>query len=1117
MNEEKIIARWLHLSDMHVMNEADTNLILKAYERLAKEFSPDFIIITGDFRHKKLSCNFKRTLCFLEEIIKIFHVEKENIFIVPGNHDVNDYPERNIAIAEIVQKIDDNYNIYIQHINKRTTLYNGFIEYKKFVKTFYKNSTVNDERIKKIGKPFNIVWNNKLNLLHINTALISNGEKHQEIIDINAITQLQVNKALPTIMLGHHGLESLYLSHQDRIKIWIHDNFVSAYLHGDIHKYEHKPIHPFPLSNNAIPQIACGKSVPQSDDHYSDIGIVAYTWREDNNTYVDAYNWNAGEFRINSVYITKMRDAYSFPMIYPSINPTEETHLPISQCTDRIALRINNDENRALITQAILNQVAGKNDDQKKFIKDLDSICQKILSSSHHYPLIIRGEPGTGKSTLLSNIYLKLSKNKSIYTALIDLHYFDNISAEKSRIFSEMIANVNQLIDSNKKVYIFIDGIDLYKRMNKNLNNLLNKEIQNWINQKNAHIIFSTGALLDSQFPPFTHSCNKMPQDIETTLILHPLNVESASFHALVEQTLNAFNILNQSEYTTRKERNKIISQFVNYCKKICGNESDFRSLIFVIEQFEESHEVIFQKNGGTIFLNEFKKRLGLQKLNSTAKNIADFMLNNRSSFKNIYVYKSPAIRDFFFALHYINMVKKEDIDNKKLFDCIFTPNINRFCIDLISKSEKEELNIVNNFINIFNKLKVRGKNQIAYLLGRVKSNSAKGIAGTFLEEQYRVLSTKYEQIKLDCAQIMLLRSIGISLINIEKNTYADDFYTKLIFCENMRIINRNFHIIYYSTNAYKVSSTLEIENSNISSSENIKKLYSKLYHSLNKLNINKINYVSLITLVDLVIYKHYRNPPNLSTSDLPKGFINLLSGLLDKNAISNTIVKDYIIQVKEIIIKPNIYTDIFSRIYNLKKFRRAGWYKPRREIDKKEQPESIAEHIWATCMIAQLFLTDKINDCQFMSNNEKNKYAKEYSKHKIISLLLVHDFPEAYTSDIPDDPEKKEKETRAMKCLPALDAFPYFYMFRNIKNTWNEYEEKSTFNSKIAFDIDKLEPLIQLYIYRDLLNPKLKCEERDNWMEQTAKILVTDFGRNMYTFLKDYLLSDSYFFNSDC
>ena len=51
--------------------------------------------------------------------------------------------------------------------------------------------------------------------------------------------------------------------------------------------------------------------------------------------------------------------------------------------------------------------------------------------------------------------------------------------------------------------------------------------------------------------------------------------------------------------------------------------------------------------------------------------------------------------------------------------------------------------------------------------------------------------------------------------------------------------------------------------------------------------------------------------------------------------------------------------------------------------------------------MLANIFLTDRIEDCAFLSDEEKVKYADTYSLDKIIRLLLVHDLPEVYTGAV--------------------------------------------------------------------------------------------------------------------
>lgn len=337
-NQEKTIT-WLHISDLHVFQEADTKFILEDYAKLAERISPQFLIATGDFRHITKQPNFGYTKIFLESILKSFHIEKKDTFLVPGNHDVSNYCKRKPIITQICLNSTDNYSIYSKYLDK---LYSAFFEYEAFVRDFYKDSGVTDERIINPSKINCILWNNSINILLVNTALISDGDNnHKQIIDINALSDCHVDPNYPTIMLGHHWIESLYSSHHDRVESIIDRRKVSAYLHGDIHKYNNKPIQRFSVPNRTIPSIACSKSAPQSGDLYSDVGVVYYEWKNDNNVYVQAYKWTQKGFREDSIYLYDINKKFHFPMICDYTNQSKEIAILI----DKIVFLAHNQPN----------------------------------------------------------------------------------------------------------------------------------------------------------------------------------------------------------------------------------------------------------------------------------------------------------------------------------------------------------------------------------------------------------------------------------------------------------------------------------------------------------------------------------------------------------------------------------------------------------------------------------------------------------------------------------------------------------------------------------------------------------------------------------------------------
>jgi HD domain len=86
------------------------------------------------------------------------------------------------------------------------------------------------------------------------------------------------------------------------------------------------------------------------------------------------------------------------------------------------------------------------------------------------------------------------------------------------------------------------------------------------------------------------------------------------------------------------------------------------------------------------------------------------------------------------------------------------------------------------------------------------------------------------------------------------------------------------------------------------------------------------------------------------------------------------------------------------ERIFELKRTQRAGWV-----IRGVKDSESVAAHMYGTYVIGLLYLPQ----------TDPNP---EYTKSKILDMLLVHDLGEAFTGDIPEGSktqEQREEEAR--------------------------------------------------------------------------------------------------------
>lgn len=90
----------LHLSDLHFGNStrykspaAYQTFLKKTQEDLdslkARGVKPNIITVTGDLTEKGQKDQFKLARKFLDGLTKHMHIPKENVILVPGNHDVN--------------------------------------------------------------------------------------------------------------------------------------------------------------------------------------------------------------------------------------------------------------------------------------------------------------------------------------------------------------------------------------------------------------------------------------------------------------------------------------------------------------------------------------------------------------------------------------------------------------------------------------------------------------------------------------------------------------------------------------------------------------------------------------------------------------------------------------------------------------------------------------------------------------------------------------------------------------------------------------------------------------------------------------------------------------------
>lgn len=186
---------------------------------------------------------------------------------------------------------------------------------------------------------------------------------------------------------------------------------------------------------------------------------------------------------------------------------------------------------------------------------------------------------------------------------------------------------------------------------------------------------------------------------------------------------------------------------------------------------------------------------------------------------------------------------------------------------------------------------------------------------------------------------------------------------------------------------------------------------------------------------------------------------------------------------------------EMILEIMNLKKQKRRGWIISGRDMNPGDV-ESVSDHSWAASMIALLYLPDQLD----------NSYVVEdYSKEKIIKMLIVHDLAESFLGDIVygmKTVEDKKNERERFHFYSLLNETKYMNKLYKVNDLWEEFEELQTFNSKVAKDIDQIESFVQLNMYKEELinkNGIIKWEQlKEEWKKNI--LLRTYLGEGLFS-----------------
>ncbi|THE13183.1 hypothetical protein E1I69_08780 [Bacillus timonensis] len=228
--------KWAHLSDIHYLyNNYETNVMRDQLVQYLSEKKKDIdlLFITGDLAHQ--GSNYGEEVeSFLDSVITAIEISKENLFIIPGNHDIKRSTMNDRLINQILSSSSAKNEVNSLDSDTYQSLLSSqdpfFNFYKKYMGEDYPKDALH---FVKKREGFNVV--------HINTCLIAgtSGVEGKILVGLNKL--YEVLKQLPkddsiNIAIGHHTINCIHTDEKGSLLNRFSDSQIDLYLNGHVHK-----------------------------------------------------------------------------------------------------------------------------------------------------------------------------------------------------------------------------------------------------------------------------------------------------------------------------------------------------------------------------------------------------------------------------------------------------------------------------------------------------------------------------------------------------------------------------------------------------------------------------------------------------------------------------------------------------------------------------------------------------------------------------------------------------------------------------------------------------------------------------------------------------------------
>jgi nucleoside phosphorylase/5'-deoxynucleotidase YfbR-like HD superfamily hydrolase len=730
----------------------------------------------------------------------------------------------------------------------------------------------------------------------------------------------------------------------------------------------------------------------------------------------------------------------------------------------------------------------------------IDRLVLAICKSGSRNPLRIDGLAGTGKSTLLVLLYLhmhsRFERGEPVPVPVyVNLHAYDSrhdsghaSRADQNKDIRERITkDLKPLIDLLRDfpdcpVALFVDGVEefvVHERVAETL--VLEIAERNPANRKIVVI-----GLSDNRSDEFFYRSLAPLGDPEIILSLRSIPSDSTDIAAVAElfAQVVAFEARPDLSAVILAALRRFAMPYVDLFSLalVATNKKEARNRSSLLRSYCEAFLLSHSPRGpytlvraAELAYRYFMAREDLQ---------ADEIFGNPCW---SLLHRHALVRDFLLGLFVIEKLKAVGRDQDDSFEHlahVYPHGIDRNCKEIMNLNVGNQRDVLDGIKRTYAEGPASCRPHICYLAGRLADPALKVDAAVFLRKcKDEFLGPRTESLDAITEQdLLLIRTIFISLVELGDWRASDEYIDHLIRNPVWNNLNRGFHLEYYGDIAY--DSTLDMTHKDLGGPSYLTRAF--LARKINERSDGgKKAYplldIEVFTLYSLAQDRHARG--DLQPDELT-ALLEFTQSIVEKSEIISKAVSRFCRMVASHLGNAQFKIgDLAAELFQIKKVARRGW-----ELRGLVGAERVSEHIYGAYLLGLLFLPDKSDE-------------ETYDKKIILDTILIHDLSEAFTGDkVNKNDQDRKSDERWYSYLGLLGTYEGVADMSRVETLWRQFEAGETLNARVAKDLDKLDNLLQLFLYEEAGND---IQDFAIFESDLVRAVNTDFGENILEIIR--------------